>query len=171
MINSRKIIQLLQEQKTDIQEYKALDGITIECKLPEQHKFDLNSFKQYIKEVLYKLNLPSALVEQNKEMQNVFIIQFPDMIPEYTDEEVEQVIKDNLSMLVQLITSNSMGHVPDKDTLRNHKGMLVRDAVTMYFKGYANQYKQTEEDYIGNLQEFEKYNKIFDKWLLDVKLK
>lgn len=165
MTNSREVIKLLKEQKTEVQEFRPIDGITIECKLPENSEFNLETFKQYIKEVLYKLNLPSALVEQHKEMKNIFIIQFPDMIPEYAEEEVNEVIENNLTVLLDLIKGNSKGRTPDKDTLRNHKGLLVRQAISMYYKGYANQYKQKEQDYIGDIQQFEKYNKVFDSWL------
>ena len=167
MINSREVIKLLKQEKTNILVYKAIDGITIECYLPETEKFDLKKQTKAIKTTLEKLNLPSALVEAHKEKQNVFIIQFPEMKPEYTQEETDTVILNNLTALLDNLKDNITitKSVINKQLIEKSKGLFVREAINMYYKGYTNQYKENIDDYTSNKEFMDHCMDLFDKWI------
>lgn len=167
MINSREVIKLLKQEKTDILVYKAIDGITIECYLPETEKFDLKQQTKAIKAILEKLNLPSALVEAHKEKQNVFIIQFPEMKPEYTQEEIDEVITNNINALIENLKDNMAitKSAINKQLIEKSKGLLVREAINMYYKGYTNQYKESIDDYTTNTEFMDNCMNLFDRWL------
>ena len=105
-------------------------------------------------------NTPVA-IELNEDRENVFIVQFPEMIPEYTDEQIEKMFTDTFKWLIDNFLTNSKNINFTKEQFALEKNMFVKHAIIIYYRSNVNQYKQKPEDYLNNLDFRNKIDNIY----------
>lgn len=159
--NMELIIKAIKSKSKSFKEIIKYDGITIEfaCKA----ELDRAECECEIKNICGELNLKNYVIEDSKEFINKFILQFPDMVPVYTDDEIDNMYIANFKWLLD----DSLRNKPDltKQYIIDHTPNFVKLAVTTYYRSNVNQYKEKLEDYLNNTKYRQRLNMLFITYL------
>ena len=136
------------------------DGITIEFTSKDENYLDA---MEEVKVVCKKFGLKCDDMEHNEEQIEKFILQFPNLVPHYTDEEIDKMYIDAYKWLLD-DTFNNEPSVTKQDVL-NNKDNYVRQAITIYYRFNVNKYRETIDDYLGNKEYREKWTVRFVEYL------
>ena len=155
--NMENIIAVILLDVTSFEQVIKFDGITIEFMCKNESEID-KSIKYMEKWVTNHKILP-YLVEKSKDNNRKFIIQFPDLVPEYTEEEITKMYIANFKWLLD----DTMNNKPDltKQYIIDHTINFVKLAITTYYRSNVNQYKEKLEDYLTNTMYRQKLNMLF----------
>lgn len=166
LLTIEDIMVALKKKAKYIANIEKVDGITMECSLAESKKAEdrLDEVKELCKELK---NTPVA-IELNEAKENVFLVQFPEMIPEYTDEQIEKMFIDTFKWLIDNFLTNSKNINFTKEQFALEKNMFVKHAIIIYYRSNVNQYKQKPEDYLNNLDFRNKIDNIYLDYLSHV---
>ena len=137
------------------------DGITIEFgSINEEGREHLINI---VKNVVIELGLKNYVIEKRKDSLINFILQFPDMNPEYTEEEIETMYKSNFKWLLD----DSLANKPDltKKFIQDHTENYVKLAVTTFYRSNVNQYKVKLDDLLSDYKMRAKLNVLFLTYL------
>lgn len=152
------IAKALKKKAKYITTIEKVDGITLECSLSSSKK--AQDKIEEVKEICREIINTQIATEVNDENENVFLIQFPEMIPEYTDEQIEKMFNDTFQWLVgNFLSNNTTKFTKDQFTLE--KNMFVKHAIIIYYRSNVNQYKQKPEDYLNNKEFRDKIDNIY----------
>lgn len=177
LLNNVDLIQkeLKSKLKTVSSIYK-LDGITLQCKLKSRVKF--SDAKAEIECVCKDLQVLPISLEQNGDDKTLFIIQFPELYPLFTQEIERKIYVDNFIWLFNdAIQRNKVGlnkAVINKSTILDGKDTYIKRALGIYCRYHINPYKTSvrtftdDKEYMSKLaiyfyealEEFSKENKI-----------
>lgn len=162
--NMENIIEDIKRKSKYFDDILKYDGITIEftCKSNVKREIVESDIKTYCK--LNKLNkLNVYTIEDNKEDTRKFILQFPDMVPTYTEDEVQKMYIANFKWLLD----DTMRNKPDitKTFILDNTVKYVKLAVTTYYRSNVNQYKEKLDDYLTNTLYRQKLNMLFMTYL------
>ena len=123
------------------------DGITIEfCSVNnEKRDYLIDSVKNVVKD----LDLKNYVIEKRKDSVINFILQFPDMNPIYTEDEKENMYKNNFKWLLD----DSLANKPDltKLYIQDHKEnyvKLARKEQHVHFGGRLGTYRYLDMDQV-----------------------
>lgn len=159
--NMENIIEDIKRKSKYFDDILKYDGITIEftCKSNVKREVVESDIKTYCK--LNKLNVYT--IEDNKEDTRKFILQFPDMVPAYTEDEVQKMYIANFKWLLD----DTMRNKPDitKTFILDNTVKYVKLAVTTYYRSNVNQYKEKLDDYLTNTLYRQKLNMLFMTYL------
>lgn len=159
--NMENIIEDIKRKSKYFDDILKYDGITIEftCKSNVKREIVESDIKTYCK--LNKLNVYT--IEDNKEDTRKFILQFPDMVPAYTEDEVQKMYIANFKWLLD----DTMRNKPDitKTFILDNTVKYVKLAVTTYYRSNVNQYKEKLDDYLTNTLYRQKLNMLFMTYL------
>ena len=159
--NMENIIADIKSKSKYFENILKYDGITIEFTCKDTIKRDNveNDIKTYCK--LNKLNIYT--IENNKDDRRKFILQFPDMVPSYTEEEIQKMYIANFKWLLD----DTMRNKPDitKTFILDNTVKYVKLAVTTYYRSNVNQYKEKLDDYLTNTLYRQKLNMLFMTYL------
>ena len=159
--NMEKIIALISSKTKYFDEILKYDGITIEftCK----NKINRESVKKDIETLCKTYGLNIYTLENNKDDIRKFILQFPDMVPEYTADEIQKMYIANFKWLLD----DTIRNKPDitKVFILDNTAKYVKLAVTTFYRSNINQYKEKLDDYLTNTEYRQKLNVLFMTYL------
>lgn len=167
MANEKKLCNIesiIKEMKKSIKvlvKLEKLDGITMECSVPQGMKA-----KEGIKEakaICKKLKLGPLAVEENPDKENVFALQFPELDVEYTEKQIEKMYKANYKWLLEGLLSRDKDHKVTRELLLEFKDVFNKQAIMIYCKSNINPYKTDTSKYLNNIE----YRKSLDKIYYD----
>ena len=149
--NVESIMDKLKQQKTNIETFRKIDGITMECVMKETvTEKQMDEQIKEIKSICKELKLPSCVTDKHKFQENIFALQFPDLEPNYTEKEMETMIKADLKYTLDVSFYNDIRNKLTMTDFYNRKDKLVTDLLTTYYRFCINQYKHTEKEIITN---------------------
>lgn len=137
------------------------DGITIEFTTKEG--IDYTDAIEEVKKVCKSLGLKNPDFEHNEEEIEKFILQFPDLVPYYTDKEIDKLYTDAFKWLLD-DTFDNEPTVTKQDVL-NNKDNYVRQAITIFYRFNVNKYRESLADYLNNKEYRDKWTKRFVEYL------
>lgn len=159
--NMELIIKAIADIAKTIDTIIKYDGITAE--ITNIEKKTREQCKKEITDICGELKLKQFILEDSKNFANKFILQFPDMLPVYTQEEIDQLYIANFKWLLD----DSLRNKPDltKQFIIDHTPNFVKLAVTTYYRSNVNQYREKLEDYLNNTTYRQKLNILFLTYL------
>ena len=157
--NMESIIKNIKSKYFD--EILKFDGITIEftCKTGVDRDVAKKSIETFCKN--NKLNIYT--LENNTDDTRKFILQFPDMVPEYTGEEIDKMYIANFKWLLD----DTMRNKPDitKSFILDNTVKYVKLAVTTFYRSNVNRYKAKLDDYLLDTKYRQRFNMLFMTYL------
>ena len=160
--NIENIIKILKKENTNVIKYKKYDGITIECYTPSD--IDCKDDMTKIANTLSKNNIQFSM-ERNGKNKNIFITQFPELEPEYTEKQMEKMYKDIFKWLLDNVYENDMMKKVTKELILQYKDIYVKQAIMMYYKSNYNQYKIKQMDLLNDNNYKIKVSDYFKKYV------
>lgn len=155
------IIKELNKKVEKVIRIRKIDGITVECSVKSGSKSD-TGIKE-INKICKELKLLPISTEKNKDKENIFALQFPELVPEYSETEIEDMYKLNFKWLLDNINSNDA--TITKHLIEENKEIFLKQSITMYYRSNVNQYKERLDDYLNNYDYRNKIEKLFNRYL------
>lgn len=146
-----------------IKEVVKLDGITLEIEI--KPKSDIATTYDKIREFCTENKLNPISIEENKEREKVFDLQFPEYINQFTDEEKEKLYIVNFKFLIDSLIKNDHNDKVDANLLRKTRDIAIERCLTIYYRSYANQYKEKIEDLLNNQELKHKMQELYFKFI------
>lgn len=156
LTNIDDIITAIKKKAKYLTSIEKVDGITIECMVAQSKKAE-ERFED-IKTLCKSITSYQPALELNEKFQNTFLIQFPDMEPEYTDEFKKQMYFNAFEWLTSSYVANWT--CKNKPDIAKHMNTFVKHAILIHYRGFANQYRQKPEDLLDNKE----YVKQVEDW-------
>ena len=148
--NIDKIIKELSNKDGHIKEIKKLDGITFEVIIKEKANRD-NVIKT-VEDLCKDLKLPSTTIEKQAEDETRFAVQFPDLDPKYTKDEMAKLINHNIKWCIDNINTNNIHGELTKEDLKYNSNIIVKQVIVTYYNSNVNRYKVTLKDTLNSLE-------------------
>lgn len=144
-------IKKLIENETFIKETRIIDGISLECKIP-----DKKTFKQCQTELNKKCkswNLLPVSFEQNEGDKEYFLTQFPELTPYYTEEQKYNMFYNSADYFIttSIDLSKRAGVIVTKKMLLDSLEKYVYEIIKLYYNSNTNKYKVTLNDLENDL--------------------
>lgn len=155
------IIKELKKKVTLCSEITKFDGITMLFKTKVNKTRD--DAKLEVQEICKTLKLFPISIDDIEQDDLRFLVQLPDLVPNYSEEEIDKMFIYNFKWLLDDSTRNK----PDitRNFIFNNRETYVRLATTTYYRSNVNRYREKVEDYLGN-EEFKKAKTdLFVKYL------
>lgn len=149
-----------------IKSVRKYSGISIGCSYDKRANKD-NVIKE-IKKICKSMKLPSNSVSTSVLDEYELILEFPDFIPEYIEEQQVAMYESNVIWLLDNAFKNDLQHKLTKDILVNGAKVYAKHIGTMYYRSNINKYKISfEEFYTAELEArlCEIYLKVLDEYL------
>ena len=158
--NIEKIQKQIQEE-TFIKETTLYDGISFECTIPEGKTF--KQCKTELNKKCKELKLLPISTEQNKDNEKLFILQFPELVPYYTEEQIYLMRYRNLDYQIDtsIKSSAQIGVKVTKQMLIDSIGIFVNECIRTFYNWNMNKYKVTLEELLKDLQLRQDTEKVF----------
>lgn len=160
--NMEGIIELLKPHSKQVNKFRKFDGITIECTVLNAADRD-NGIKE-IKAICKKLKLAPVSVEKKASSEVAFGVQFPELTPIYTEEEIRKMYEANYKFLFDNLKSADKTKFT-RAILLDNMTRLVRNSIMTYCKSNINLYKDKPENYYNNVEYRAKLNSWFVEYL------
>lgn len=160
-INVENIIKNIENNFKCFSSIVKYDGITIEFTLNDN--VDKEIAKKQVEEVCKKIKIVSYSIENNKQNDQKFSLQFPELVPEYTDEQIKNMYIANFKWLLDDATRNKKDIT--KEFILINKDKFTRMAIKTYVRSNVNRYKEKEENYLNNIEYRNKLNLLFTDYL------
>ena len=157
-LNIEEIINAIRPLSKQVAEFRKLDGITIEC--GKGPTVEVDTAINEIKALCNKLKLLPVSIEKRKDDPMLFTVQFPELVPKYTDEQIENMYKDTFNFLFSNIKMKDPTALT-KSKLIENMSRLTKHAITTYYRSNVNQYKESVEDYYNDKKYRAKIDGIF----------
>lgn len=149
---------------------RKIDGITLECELKSKRtKFE--TAKTEIETLCEEYQLLPIEVEQNTENTQLFILQFPDLNPVYTEEEKEMMYNSTFKWLLDNAidkTKMNISGLPTKITkqlLKDSSGSYIKLSINIFYNSGVNKYKQSEDSYLKDSDYVKSVEKLYLNYL------
>lgn len=159
--NMENIISAIKSKSKYFDEILKYDGITIEftCKDNVKRELVKKDIETFCK--MNKLNIYT--LENNKDDIRKFILQFPDMVPVYSEEEIQKMYMANFKWLLD----DTLRNKPDitKTFILDNTVKYVKLAVTTFYRSNVNQYKSKLDDFLTDTTYRQKLNMLFMTYL------
>ena len=140
------------ENDTFIKEYIIVDGISLECKIPEK-----KTFKQCQTELNKKckaLGLLPISTELNQDDKKLFLLQFPELTPYYTEEHQYNIFYKSAEYFIKtsIELSKRAGTIVTRKMLLDTIEKIVYEITKLCYNSNVNKYKVTLEDLKNDAQ-------------------
>lgn len=153
-------------ENTIVKETNTYDGISIECKIPEKKTFKQckNSIEKYCKQI--KL-LPVAF-EERPDKDDLFLVQFPELVPYYTEEQLHNMFFSSLDYLVStnIELSKRSGVIVTRKMLLDTVEKYVTEVIKMYYNWNVNKYRETLDSLLNNVNLRNTIKRIFNEVII-----
>lgn len=159
LTNVDGIIKELKKKAKYLTSIEKLDGITIECSVAKTKKAEDKI--EDVKAICKTLVPYQAAIELNEKFDNVFIIQFPELVPEYTDEEINKMYMDSFKWLVDNFKTNDAASNYTPELFMRQKDKFVKHAILIYYRSNTNQYRCKPEDLLNDKEYRTRIDSIF----------
>lgn len=140
------LIKPLSDKLDDTYVVQKYNGITLMVK--SQRSVDAGMAE--VKSVCKKLKITGFSIEKNMWDEESFLLQFPDFVPEYNDEEIYNMYVFNFKWLLDNLKQNQDG-VIDKSSVLNGKEQFIRNAIQTYCRSNINPYKENADTYLNDI--------------------
>lgn len=157
------IIKELKNNCKYILKFQKYDGISIECYVAEQDNIDLGI--KEVKNICKKLKLNPIDIECNKEKTNLFLLQFPELLPKYTDKELQLLYEDNYKRLISDLKSNDINNKVDLNLIIKNKNIFIKQAMISFYNINTNRYKGTLQGFLNNKELWDKAEVYFNDYI------
>lgn len=161
--NTETIAKLLSEKAKVVNKIIKLDGITIECTVASSDL--VNKGLLEMNRLCKKYNLLPISTEQNKDKQNIFIVQFPDLNVQYTDEEKHKlyyyILNNNITNFIANC-KNLNKPISIQDVIYS-KGSFIRQAIRLYSRTSTNIYRTNLQSLLSDSEYIHYVSQIFDE--------
>lgn len=157
--NIESIIKALEGQLKYVTYMRKLDGITIECTTTADKRENAMNEMQALSK---KLGIVPVSVEIRRDNASLFAVQYPELKPLYTEDEMKKMYNDNFEFLFNNIKMKDPKSIT-KNILISNMDRLTKHAITTYCRSNINQYKGSINDYINNA----KYRTKINGWYLE----
>lgn len=147
--NIESIIDKVSKESKLTISFKKFDGITFECKTPFES--NRNEAIKEMKDILDRLNLLPYIIEENKEVSNAYMIQFPELDVKYTDEEKEKIYYMIFRFLLDSVNENRKT-ITTKKYIMDFKDIYIKQTIIAYVRSSVNRYKVKVEDLLNNIE-------------------
>lgn len=143
-------------------QFKKFDGITFECRTP----IDGDREKAIIEmeDILNKFELTPYQIERNKEVQNAYIVQFPELDVIYSNEEKINMYKMIFKFLLDNINQNREEPV-SKNLILNSVDVYIKQTIQAFYRSNINRYKLSEKDLLNDKDFREHLEVLFIKYV------
>ena len=158
LINIESIIEAVLPMSKQVKDVRKFDGISMEC--TKLSTASLENAINEIKAICNKLKLLPVATEKRKDDAELFLVQFPELLPKYSDEEVAKMYTDTFIFLFNNIKMKDPS-AATKSKLIEGMESLVKHAIKTYCRSNINQYKESFEDYYNDKKYRTKINVIF----------
>ena len=162
LVNIEGIINELQQRSKQVNSMRKFDGITIECEVDDEK--NLKNAMSEVQVLSKQLNILPVSVEKRKGSNVLFGLQYPELIPHYTTEEVKKMYCDMFRFLFDNIKMKDPTKIT-KPILIENMDRLVKHAITNYCRSNINQYRETFDDYYKNAKYRAQINAIYLEFL------
>lgn len=158
LVNIENIIDALKPLTKQVKSFRKFDGITMECTKNEGTTVDkaINEMTA----LCTKLKLMPIATEVRKGDPDLFAVQFTELMPKYTNEQVVAMYKDTFMFLFNNIKMKDPASAT-KPMLIENMDSLVKHAIMIYCRSNINQYKENFDTYYTNTKYRAKINGIF----------
>ena len=151
------------KENTIIEETNTYDGISLECKIPDKKTFKQckTSIEKYCKQ--NKL-LPVAF-EQRDDREKYFLVQFPELIPYYTEEQLHNMFFSSLEYLIStnIELSKRSGVIVTRKMLIDTIEKYVTEVIKMYYNWNVNKYRETLDGLLNNINLRNSIKRVFNE--------
>lgn len=158
LVNIESIIDAIRPLSKQVKSFRKFDGITMECAKNETVTID-NAINE-ITALCTKLKVIPVATEKRKDDPNLFAVQFPELMPKYTDEQVEAMYKDTFMFLFNNVKMKDPESATKSKLIENIDS-FVKHAIMTYCRSNINQYKESFDTYYTNKKYRAKVNGIF----------
>lgn len=163
LTNIDLIAKRVKKEIDSIKELVKLDGITLEITL--KPKCDTATVYDKIRKFCEDFNLNPISLEENKNKEKTFALQFPEFTNNFTDEEKEKLYLTNFKFLIDSLIRNDYNHKVTTNVLRKSRDIVIEQCFSIYFRSYANQYKEKIEDLINNQELKYKMQNLYTEFI------
>lgn len=157
--NIEEIIKVLDGKSKYVTKLRKFDGITIECTTGEDKRENAMNEMQALSK---KIGVIPVSTEARKDSKDLFGVQYPELKPIYTEDEMRKMYEDDFEFLFNNIKMKDPKSIT-RNNLISNMDRLTRHAITTYCRSNINQYKESVEDYISN----SKYRTKINGWYLE----
>lgn len=162
-----RMLDLIQKELKNkckkIIKFQKYDGISLECYVAQDTNIDDGISE--IKKVCKSLKLNPINIEINKDKNNLFLLQFPEFVPEYTTKELEALYKDSYDRLIKDLKNNDVEHKVTKDLIIRNKSVFIKQAIISFYNSNTNKYKGTLKTYLQDEDIWKKAETFFDNYI------
>lgn len=144
LTNIDLIAKRFKKELDAIKEIVKLDGITLEVEV--KPKSDMSVVFDKIRALCSDLKLNPISIEENKEKEKTFALQFPEYENKFSEEELEKLYISYFRFLLDSLMKNDHDHKVTALVIRKTRDIAIEQCISIYFRSYANQYKQKIED-------------------------
>ena len=158
LVNVESIIDAMRPLTKQVKNFRKFDGITIECT-----KNDTASIDSAINEIVAicnKLKLLPNATEKRKDDPNLFAVQFTELLPKYTEEQIEAMYNDTFMFLFNNVKMKDPESATKTKLIENIDS-FVKHAIMIYCRSNINQYKENFDTYYNNKKYRAKVNGYF----------
>ena len=159
-INIEGIIKFLKTQSKHTKNMRKFDGITIEAEVATADK-RINAMNE-MQALSKKYGIIPVAVEARADSDVLFGVQYPELRPVYSDEEVRKMYEDTFEFLLNNIKTKDPKSITRTILIENME-RFTRHAIIVYCKSNINQYKETVDDYLNK----SKYRTKINGWYLE----
>lgn len=146
--NVESIIKGIKDKLSYVETANKYDGITIEFKLYDETKSV--EAKNQVEMVCKEYKLIPYSIEQHKLDNKKFIVQFPEMVPEYTNDEIEKMYIDSFKWLLADVVGNKSDVT--KEYIIKNIDKFINMAIKIYIRSNANQYKEDTKTKLNDIE-------------------
>lgn len=155
------LIKPLSEKLDDKFQVRKYDGISLEFSI----KGDMESRIAEVKSVCKKLKINGYSIEKCLWGEDSFLLQFPDFVPEYTEEEIKDMYMFNFKWLLDNLAKNQETPIDKKSVLQG-KERFIHNAINTYCRSNINPYKDNVDNYLNDIEYRKKLSLWFEQVLL-----
>lgn len=159
LINIEAIIKAIKPEIKKVIKLSKYDGITMECFV--ENSKDIDKGIKEMEQICTKLDLIPIATEISKNKDNVFIIQFPELNPAYTDNQIKKMYKLTFKWLLDNLLKTDVNKKVTKDILLKFKSIVVKEAIQTFCRSNINLYKDNAINYLNNKNYKEKIDLIY----------
>lgn len=158
--NIDEIIQELKNSSKLVNNFKKLNGITFECSV--NNSMCREDAINEVQDLSKLMGILPVSIDANQDDDKLFGVQYPELVPIYTDVISHSMYNDNFKFLFDNLKMKDPSKVT-KIILIENIDNLTKHAINIYCRSNINPYKEKVEDYLNNKQ----YRLKINGWYLE----
>jgi len=171
LTNMETILKAIKQKSKLVMKINKYDGITLECFTASGS--DTKEAIKEINQICKELKLLPISTEPNKEAENIFALQFPELDIIYSDRQIEKMYQDNFKWLIDGIVEYDNDKKLNREVLIKNKDIFVKQAILTYGRSNINPYKVDILERLNNIDYRKQIDVIYlnyiDKYIMEEK--